>query len=363
MKISKIFVMLLISMVLASRVYAAYPYSMTYTVSAGDTILADHLNTSNTEHINNNIPEAIDDYSTNAAEMQATTDPYPASSASLATTLDGELQRIRYQLDAIIGDTYWYEDPPTYCENSASFDHGTFTYTTGGQIVLDVDGSGTNTSGSINFGVDKDAAIYWDGSDLYGTSTGDITFNSADEIILLDDTGIGTSTVTMQLDVFDTSGAQLRLGYDSGNYIDFEVNSTGTQTATIKGTYPAIDFEDQVVRKPVFEDYSEKIVTINNADGTTDLDMELANNFWINIDEDITITVSNTPASGNLVPLTIWLVQDNLGTSTVSWTNFVWASGTAPTIATGVGTSTVVVAVGTDTNTRMYGFLSGSDMR
>jgi len=420
---------------------------MTYTVSAGDTILADHLNTSNTEHINSNIPENIDDYTANETEMQSQTDPYPASVVSLATSLSEELLRYRYQLDAIIGKTYWYEDAPIYYTDYTDFDAGTSSLTTGGKIVFDVAGTGTDTVGSINFGT-ASAALYWDGTDLVGTSSADIKysahgtdhiflsgvtgttiatiddtgidivtnnfttggqfvidvdgtaigaagaitlgaggssdsglyFNGTDligtstgdielnagaglDIRLLADVGIGTSTINTQCDIFDTTGTQLRLAYDNLNLADVKVNSTGTMTLTLSGTSKAFDFEDQIVRKPVFEDYSEKLVTINNADGTTDLDMELANNFWINMDEDITITVSNAPASGKISPLTIWLRQDNLGTATVSWTNFVWASGTAPTIATGVGTQTVVCAIGTDTNTRMYGFVGGSDMR
>jgi len=115
MRLMKIFGGLVLSVVIASSAYAAFPYAMTYTPSAGNTILADHINTSNNEHINNNIPESIDDYSTNAAEMQGLADPYPASSESLATTLDGEIQRLRYQVNEIRerfnpAGSQWYHD-------------------------------------------------------------------------------------------------------------------------------------------------------------------------------------------------------------------------------------------------------------
>lgn len=113
----KIFACLTLSVFMALNAYAGYPYAMTYTPSAGNTILADHINTSNNEHINNNIPESIDDYSTNATEMQATTDPYPASSENLATTLAGELQGLRYdllqwKLKYQAGISKWYDDIP-----------------------------------------------------------------------------------------------------------------------------------------------------------------------------------------------------------------------------------------------------------
>ena len=69
--------------------------------------------------INNMKPESIDDVSSNLAAMQGVTDPYPGASASLPTTLEGELKRIRYQINQILGamnanhdpaSDNWYED-------------------------------------------------------------------------------------------------------------------------------------------------------------------------------------------------------------------------------------------------------------
>lgn len=42
-------------------------------------------------------------------QMQVVVDPYPASSESLATTVQGELERLRYQLKAVVGKSQWYE--------------------------------------------------------------------------------------------------------------------------------------------------------------------------------------------------------------------------------------------------------------
>src|SRR3972149_4893415 len=67
---------------------------------------ADHQN-----HIDNGIPAQHDDYSTNAAQMQSTTDPYPAGAESLATSTAGELERIRYVLKQITNRAQWYIDP------------------------------------------------------------------------------------------------------------------------------------------------------------------------------------------------------------------------------------------------------------
>lgn len=69
------------------------------------------LNTEFDNIITNFIPSMMDDSSATEALMQATTDPYPASVASLATSLEGELKRIRYILQQITGEAYWYVDP------------------------------------------------------------------------------------------------------------------------------------------------------------------------------------------------------------------------------------------------------------
>lgn len=135
---------------------------MTYTSSNGvttsSTILPEHINTSNTEHINNNIPESIDDYSLNAAEMQTLRDPYP-SGVSLATTLSEELGGLRHVLQAITQETYWYIDPPTFCENSANYNHGSNTFTLTGLLsAAAITSTGTVTlSGTVAGNVDAGA--------------------------------------------------------------------------------------------------------------------------------------------------------------------------------------------------------------
>ena len=58
-------------------------------------------------------PTWIEDYSADVVEMQKETDPYPAGAESLATTMAGEIERLRYQLSRILGESYWYIDPDT----------------------------------------------------------------------------------------------------------------------------------------------------------------------------------------------------------------------------------------------------------
>ncbi len=67
------------------------------------------------DNIYNNMPnpDNLDDASADNGAMQATRDPYPGASESLATTLREELQSLRYLLKQITGESQWYVDPAT----------------------------------------------------------------------------------------------------------------------------------------------------------------------------------------------------------------------------------------------------------
>lgn len=63
--------------------------------------------------LNNLTPSGTDDFSSNLAQMQLQTDPGALGSESLATSLAGELERIRFVIRRLVGSdiTYWYEAP------------------------------------------------------------------------------------------------------------------------------------------------------------------------------------------------------------------------------------------------------------
>jgi len=86
-------------------------FSRVKTWSTGQTLTASDLNAEFDNILNNLTPAGVDDQSSNAAAMQATADPYPGGSESLATSLTGEIQRLRYMIQQITGMTYWYQDP------------------------------------------------------------------------------------------------------------------------------------------------------------------------------------------------------------------------------------------------------------
>ena len=56
-------------------------------------------------------PAGMDDYSADVDQMQLQTSPGDLGSESLPVSLAGEIERIRFQIAAIIGQPYWYQKP------------------------------------------------------------------------------------------------------------------------------------------------------------------------------------------------------------------------------------------------------------
>jgi len=81
-------------------------YSKLVTVITGQTITAAERNNEFDNVINNMTPDGVDDASANVTAMQATADP---SGGSLATSLRGEIQRLRFQIKSLAGLTNWYD--------------------------------------------------------------------------------------------------------------------------------------------------------------------------------------------------------------------------------------------------------------
>ena len=82
------------------------------TWATGNSLTAGDLNSSFTTVGQTNMTFAcLDDYSASAAQMRTTVDPYPSGAESLATTGQGEIERLRYISLHVFGATYWYTAP------------------------------------------------------------------------------------------------------------------------------------------------------------------------------------------------------------------------------------------------------------
>jgi hypothetical protein len=93
---------------------AAGSYVLRRTYVDGDILAASDYVADNQQHIDNQDPQHTDDYSLNVTQMRTFTDTGNVNSESLATTLAGEVERLRYQIkhikDTINGSTItqWY---------------------------------------------------------------------------------------------------------------------------------------------------------------------------------------------------------------------------------------------------------------
>lgn len=263
-----IFIVALISL-LPATAYAGFPYSMTFTVSAGDTILADHYNTGNNEHINNNIPESIDDYSITVAEMGSVTDPFPAGTESQATTLDGELQRLRNQIFDLVSltsnggtATKWYHDV-----GSAIGSHDHADASSGGAL-------GTDTIISDFTAATHDHANNAGGGilSLYSITLGTEQASTSGTSIDFTSIPAGTKRITVMFKGVSTNGTDdwlIRLG-DSGGAEASGYFGSGTQIAAgVNTTKSTIGF--------LIETADQGVNTILN--GSVTLTLENSANF------------------------------------------------------------------------------------
>lgn len=76
-----------------------------------ETLTNEDLNAEFDNILANFVPLGMDDYSASVGQMQIQVDPGEVGSENLATSLAGELARIRFILSEITGNTYWYESP------------------------------------------------------------------------------------------------------------------------------------------------------------------------------------------------------------------------------------------------------------
>lgn len=105
---------LIVGLAIPTPVLAQGACSLFRTWATGDSLTAGDLNSSFTQTGQTNMTfSCLDDYSATAGQMNTTTDPNSAGSASLSTTGQGELERLRHVLKHTMGRTQWwshYED-------------------------------------------------------------------------------------------------------------------------------------------------------------------------------------------------------------------------------------------------------------
>jgi hypothetical protein len=141
-------------------------FSRLYTKATGQVIDAAERNAEFQNIIDKLEPQYIDDQSADATAMRAVVDPGESGSESLATTLKGELERLRFAIKEIKGTTYWYQTPSTRLDSLYN----------AGTITLDSDEADTNVNVSTVVGLDICSNIKYTNAQQQSVT---LTFNEA----------------------------------------------------------------------------------------------------------------------------------------------------------------------------------------
>lgn len=132
------------------------PGNYTHTTRPGGTVLTANIyNADHQKHVDNAIPLSIDDYSVDIPTMQGKTDPGEVGSENQATSLAGELTRLRFVIAEMKNTAQWY--------TTANF-NGSKTY----DPPSLADGAGTSTTVTCTGAVLGDFAMASFSLDLQG---------------------------------------------------------------------------------------------------------------------------------------------------------------------------------------------------
>jgi len=172
----------------------------------------------------------------------------------------------------------------------------------------------------------------------------------------------------------DISGASVQLIYDGTTWAVYAqvggnggtvVTEDGTQTltnktlgaTTLSGT---LSVADNLVNRPVLQDYAIEGSAIGNAGATRTFDLSVANFFSVTIDQATTFTFSNPPASGDFGCFVMEITNGSAFVITFP-ASVDWPGGTAPSL-TASGVDQLVFTT-RDGGTTYFGFVAGLDIK
>lgn len=192
--------------------------------------------------LNNLDPSGAGDYSTNTAQMQTTTDPGEVGSESLATSLAGELERLRFAIQEIkgAGATEWYSTVGTSLTelinvlgNSLADNRiasGKTSASSSRLVALDPSGAAL----SVTLDGSPTAFIYYIGGTQYSIST-DVTASglsaapSTNNTCLVNDSTFADDQFTQFLGEYGTGIVVDAMGSEItalvGRYAGFKINN------------------------------------------------------------------------------------------------------------------------------------------
>ena len=122
----------------------------------------------------------------------------------------------------------------------------------------------------------------------------------------------------------------------------------------------AINAADQLLNRPVLQDYAIEGSAIGNTGATRTFDLTTANFFSATLDQDSTWTFSNPSGSGDFCGFVVELT--NGGAFTITYPAAVdWVGGTAPTLT--ASGKDLLLFVTRDAGTTWLGLVAGLDIK
>lgn len=171
-------------------------------------------------------PANIDDYTASVAEMQIQTNPGDIGTESLATSLSEELERIRFQLAAITGGTYWYEPP------AISLAGVTATFAAGTEMIFRQSSAPTGWTKETDADFNNAAMRCVTGSISDPTSVNPSRSNMS---TVMDQTAVGNKTITTTLMPSHTHTVPTGTNVNTGNVMKSGSSGAGTVASNATG--------------------------------------------------------------------------------------------------------------------------------
>jgi hypothetical protein len=218
--------------------------------------------------------------------------------------------------------------------------------------------------GTILFDGENVSIVGADGAPVGGSPTitdGSLTIAKIENIAT--DSFLGRDTAgTGAVEVLSATATRTILNVEDGADVTDATNVAAagallTSGGTMAGT---LSLADNIVSRPVLEDYAIQGSAIGNVGATRTFDCAVANYFTATLDQACTFTFSNPPATGDAGGFR--LVLTNGGAFAITFPAAVdWDGGTAPTLtAAGVD---IMDFTTSDAGTIWYGTVVGSDMK
>jgi hypothetical protein len=282
-------------------------------VSTEDVTYSD-LNAEFDNILQNLTPAGMDDYSLTVGQMQTTTDPGEVGTENLATTLAGELARLRFVLAQITGETYWYESPLTSLAvlstalDSVTPDNRLVSgrVITGEQQAIALVPNGAATTATVK-GATTNLIYYVAGAQYTITTdvniTGLATAAAANNTCLVNDAGIADGEETKYIGEYGSSLTVDAMGTSVtglvGTVAGFKINNGSTDEyflAYVESTTKLT----QITRGNFFTSADAPIPRIAVADNDVITVMKAG---WIFAKTDLSLTVTYTlPFVGKTQP-------------------------------------------------------------